>query len=118
MHARRFLSLTIVLLALATVAAGCGSSSKGSSTQSAQSAQRRGGLRFARDPKVVACLKKQGVTLPARQQGRPRPNGSGAGAGAARFQKLRAALTKCGVTLPQPGQVPPGGGPPPTTSAS
>src|SRR5438093_755158 len=104
-----------ILLALAGLVAGCGSSSNGSSTSSTQ--QR--GRGFASDPKVVACLKKQGVTLPTRRGRPPGANGQRpGGAGSAQFQKLRAALQKCGVTPPQPGQGGPGGGAPPTTSAS
>src|SRR5207253_656646 len=62
----------LAVAAIAAVVAGCGSSSNGSSSAAA-SAQRGPGA-FARDPKVAACLKKQGVTLPNRQ-GRPPANG-------------------------------------------
>ena len=73
---------------------------------------------FLQDPKVVACLKQQGVTIPsgaARGNGGP-PNGQNGqpptrhrtadrrparavrtAPGSAQFQKLRAALQKCGV---------------------
>jgi hypothetical protein len=82
------------------------------------------------DPKVQACLKKQGVTVPDFRRGsgpppsggngqppsgqppsggngqppsgqRPRNGGFG---NSAQAQKLRAALQKCGVTLPNRGQ--------------
>ena len=88
------------------------------------------------DPKVQACLKKQGVDLsgfrpPNRQgsngqppsggNGQPRsgqgpPNGGFRNSG--RGQKLRAALQKCGVDFrgrPPNGQAPQGQG---TTSTS
>jgi hypothetical protein len=85
---------------------------------------------------------KEGVTVPSRprgadgappgglngqppsgQDGQP-PSGQGAPdrrAGAARFQKLRAALQKCGVTFPERppnGQPPQGGQGTASTSAS
>jgi hypothetical protein len=91
---------------------------------------------------VVACLKKEGVTIPSRprgadggppggQDGQP-PSGqdgqppSGQGApngqpGSAPFQKLRAALQKCGVNFqgrPPNGQPPQGGQGTTSTSAS
>jgi hypothetical protein len=105
-------SCAVAILA-AVAAAGCGSSN-GAGTTGAQSSAR--GL--ARDPKVTACLKKQGVSLPQRPGGRSpsaggttttftrpaRPRGN-----PERFRKLRAALAKCGVTPPQ-GR--PGGGAP------
>ena len=112
MGAVRLVIKSLAVAAIAAVVAGCGSGSSGSSS-AAPSAQRGPGA-FARDPKVAACLKKQGVTLPNRQS---RPPGSGQrpnAAGSARFQKLRAALQKCGVTPPRAGQ----GGPPPATAAS
>jgi hypothetical protein len=91
---------------------------------------------------VLACLKKEGVTIPSRprgadggppggqdgqppseQDGQPpsgqsAPNGQ---PGSARFQKLRAALQKCGVNFqgrPPNGQPPQGGQGTTSTSAS
>jgi hypothetical protein len=117
-------------------------------TQQGQSGGRRGF--FGLDAKTRACLQKQGVTLPTGrrpQNGQP-PNGqappdgqappsgqSGSGQSgsgqrpnrprfnrnSAQFQKLRAALQKCGVNFPNGGGG--NGGAPPnqgtnTTSAS
>jgi hypothetical protein len=78
---------------------------------------------------VRACLQKQGVTLPNRQPGQAGGPGGGqppagatggqgqGGQQSARFQKLRAALQKCGVKMPQGGG--PGGGQAPSgTGAS
>jgi hypothetical protein len=115
--------------------AACGSDSNSSSTASAAGANQPGNARrgFLQDPKVVACLKKQGVTIPSGRRGTGPPNGqpptgtnrrppSGQGApngpGSAQFQKLRAALQKCGVDFrggPPNGQPPQGQG---TTSTS
>jgi hypothetical protein len=116
--------------------AACGSDSNSSSTASAAGANQPGNARrgFLQDPKVVACLKKQGVTIPSGRRGnggppngqppagtnRRPPSGQGApnGPGSAQFQKLRAALQKCGVDFrggPPSGQPPQGQG---TTSTS
>jgi hypothetical protein len=95
-------SCRILLPALLIVGlAGCGGGSSASTTQ--QQPQRRGFV--FNNPKVAACLKKQGVQLPNRPRGqfrrppagqapqrRRRPPG-----GSAQFQKLRQALQKCGV---------------------
>jgi hypothetical protein len=96
---------TALLAALAVGVVGCGGASNASSTQP----QRQGRGFFSNDPKVVACLKKQGVQPPARppagqgqgqaRQGRPQGD-------PARFQRMRAALQKCGVTPPQGGPRP------------
>ena len=120
-------------LVIALGVSACGSDSNSSSTTNAAAGAngpgngRRG---FLQDPKVVACLKKQGVTLPSgRRRGnggppngppptgtnRRPPSGQGApnGAGSAQFQKLRAALQKCGVDFrgrPPNGQPPQGQG--------
>ena len=115
----------LVTLALA----GCGGSSSSTDTNAGASggagtAQTGGARRgFLQDPKVVACLKKEGVTVPSRPRG---ANGGQPGAqnrrpGSAQFQKLRAALQKCGVTFqgrPPNGQPPPGGQGTTSTSAS
>jgi hypothetical protein len=129
-------------LLLALGVAACGASS--STTSTATGAAPPGGARrgFLQDPKVVACLEKEGVTIPSRprgadggppggQDGQP-PSGqdgqppSGQGApngrpGSARFPKLRAALQKCGVNFqgrPPNGQPPQGGQGTTSTSAS
>ena len=129
-------------LLIALCLAACGSSSSGTtSNANAGSTQPGGGRRgFLQDPKVVACLKKEGVTVPSRprganggppggqsgqsgQSGQPPSSQNGqppSGQGrrnprpdSAQFQKLRAALQKCGVTFrgrPPNGQPPQGGG--------
>ena len=115
--------------------AACGSGSGGTSTGSSASAsQQQCGQRSGafNDPKVQACLKKQGVTVPDFRRGENGPPGEGngqppsgsggqppsrgngqppSGSGGqgrnrdpAQFQKLRQALQKCGVTLPDRGQ--------------
>lgn len=146
-----------LLLALGLAACG-GSSPSTDSNAGAGAAQPGGGQRGSlQDPKVVACLKKAGVTVPGRprggsggppggqngqppggqsaqppggqnaqppsgQNGQP-PSGQGAPNGrppTAGFQKLRAALQKCGVAFggrPPNGQ-PPQGGQGTTTSAT
>jgi hypothetical protein len=124
-------------LFLVVCLAACGSDSNSSSTASTgagagQPGNTRRGL--LQDPKVVACLKKQGVTVPSGRRGnggppdgqpptgtnRRPPSGQGSpnGPGSAQFQKLRAALQKCGVDFrgaPPNGQPPQGEG---TTSTS
>jgi hypothetical protein len=126
------LGVVVIVLFLAA----CGSDSNSSSTASAAGANQPGNARrgFLQDPKVVACLKKQGVTIPSGRRGnggppngqpptgtnRRPPSGQGApnGPGSAQFQKLRAALQKCGVDFrggPPSGQPPQGQG---TTSTS
>jgi hypothetical protein len=130
----------VVLIALCLAA--CGSLSSG--TTSTASATRPGAGRrgFLQDPKVVACLKKEGVTIPSGprggnggppggqngqppggQNGRP-PSGQGQPnrrPRSAQFQKLRAALQKCGVTFqgrPPNGQPPRGAEGTTSTSAT
>jgi hypothetical protein len=127
----------LVVLSLAA----CGSDSSSSAGTNAGTSNSPGNARggFLRDPKVVACLKKQGVTIPSRprsgdggapggQDGQP-PNGqppngqpaneqppSGQGGpnrDSAQMQKLRTALQKCGVDFggrPPNGQSPQGQG--------
>jgi hypothetical protein len=114
-----------LLLTLALVACGgSGSSTVTNAGASAGTAQPGGARRgFLQDPKVVACLKKAGVTVPSRPRG---GNGGPPGPqnrrpGSAQFQKLRAALQRCGVTFqgrPPSGQPPPGGQGTTSTSAS
>jgi hypothetical protein len=112
-----------MLFVLGAFVAGCGSSSNPTSTSSAQQ-RGAGGPGFASDPKVVACLKKQGVTVPNRGARPPGGGNGGAppanrpqnGANSARFQKLRAALQKCGVTPPNGSR--PGSGAAPSTATT
>jgi hypothetical protein len=114
----RLVGAVVVVLCVAA----CGSDSNSSSTaaNAGTAASRPGSGRrgFLEDPKVVACLKKQGVTIPSGRPrgkggppngqppaGQPRPNRPDS----AQFQKLRAALQKCGVTFrgrPPNGQPP------------
>jgi hypothetical protein len=100
---------TLGALSLVLALAACGSSSSGSTSTTQQAGARRG---LFSDPKVQACLKKEGVQVPdfRRGNGQPPsgsggqpPNGGGFGS-SAQAQKLRKALQKCGVTLPNRGQ--------------
>jgi hypothetical protein len=127
----RPVALALACAVLAVVVASCGggsgsgsgsSSTGAANTQAGQ--QRRGFGALASDPKVKACLQKQGVTLPARPNrppsgggtppagGAPPAGGRRPGQNPAQFQKLRQALKTCGVTLPAPGQGGPAGPPP------
>lgn len=135
-------ALGALLLALCLAACGGSSPSTNSNAGASSGAGQPGGGRrgFLQDPKVVACLKKEGVTVPSRprngappggQNGQP-PSGqdgqppSGQGAPnrrprSAQFGKLRAALQKCGVSFqgrPPDGQPPQGGQGTTSTSAS
>jgi hypothetical protein len=126
-------------LVIALCVGACGSDSNSHASSSVNAGANRSGNRrgFLQDPKVVACLKRQGVTIPTRQRGdggppngqngqpptgtnRRPPSGQGGpnGPGSAQFQKLREALQKCGVDFrgrPPNGQAPQGQG---TTSTS
>jgi hypothetical protein len=119
-----------VLVAAAVALGACGSSSGSPSASAQQSqqpqqqqAQQQGGPFASLSATARACVAKQGVTLPSGQRpgngngqppngqppnGQP-PAGAAGGANSDRFTKLRAALKKCGVNLPNR---PPGGGPP------
>jgi hypothetical protein len=126
-----FAGLALAASGVAACGSGSGSTSTGSS---ASASQQQGGQRSGafNDPKVQACLKKQGVTVPNfRRGGNGPPNGgngqppSGSSGqrrnrDPAQFQKLRQALQKCGVTLPDRGQnaPPPSGTTNSQTSAS
>jgi hypothetical protein len=111
--------------ALAVGLAACGDSSSGSGSTSTtgQQANARQGL-FA-DPKVQACLKKEGVEVPRFRRGNGQPPSGGGGQppsggngqpqsgqrppnggfrNSAQGEKIRKALQKCGVTLPNRGQ--------------
>ena len=121
---------TALVVCLGLTACGGSSSSSGSGSSTQPGAGRGPGFGFASSPKVAACLKKQGVTLPSG--GRRRQGGNGApptttngvpptttngrppasgfrGRNPGQFQKLQKALKACGVTFPQGG---PGGAPP------
>lgn len=119
-HLNTTRATAIAALAATAVALGaCGSSSNSSnsSPQPAQGQQRGPFASLSADAR--ACLAKQGITPPSG--GRPAngqrpPNGQAPSGGqrpanGARFQKLRAAMQKCGVKLPNraPGGAPPSG---------
>jgi hypothetical protein len=110
-------------LAVGLVACGDSGSGSGSTSTTGRQANARQGL-FS-DPKVQACLKKEGVEVPnfRRGNGQPPSGGNGqppsGGSGqppsgqrapnggfrnSAQGEKIREALQKCGVTLPDRGQ--------------
>jgi hypothetical protein len=106
---------TIGAVSLALALSACGSSSS-SSTTGQQADARRGPFS---DPKVQACLKKQGVQVPDFRRGNgngPPPTDTdgqppsgrrppdGGFRNSAQGEKIRNALQKCGVTLPNRGQ--------------
>jgi hypothetical protein len=121
-HHRRVL-LAIAPVALALALSACGSASSGKATHSAaassgsSSTTAAGGAStpghgsfLAQHSKLVACLKKHGVTLPsfhrpAAAGGAPAGGGFFFGAGAAGSHhfapdpKLRAALSACGASF-------------------
>jgi hypothetical protein len=105
----RLLATVGAASALAVGLAACGDSGSGSGSTSTtgQQANARQGL-FS-DPKVQACLKKEGVEVPnfRRGSGQP-PSGqrppNGGFRNSAQGEKIRKALQKCGVTLPNRGQ--------------
>jgi hypothetical protein len=131
--ARRIASACTLIVSLGLTACGGDSSSSSTAAQAQQQGHPGRNARgaFLQDPKVQACLKKQGVTIPTfrrPQNGQQPPNGQPPNgqppSGQRRdrnngdFEKLRAALQKCGVTFPNRGN---GGGAPPnqgTTSTS
>jgi hypothetical protein len=94
-------------LAVGLTACGDSSSGSGSTSTTGQQSNARQGL-FS-DPKVQACLKKEGVDVPdvRRGNGQP-PSGqrppNGGFRNSAQAEKVRKALQKCGVTLPDRGQ--------------
>ena len=111
------------ILAVGLTACGDSSSGSGSTSTTGQQANARQGV-FS-DPKVQACLKKQGVQVPNFRRGNGQPPSGGNGQppsggngqppsgqappnggfrNSTQGQKLRAALQKCGVTLPNRGQ--------------
>jgi len=96
-------------LVVPLVLAACGSSSSSSSSKSTTSATGTGSF-AARRAQIQACLKKQGITPPARPQGGPPGGGAGAGTGLGGLfgggppggrgnPKMRAALRKCGINF-------------------
>jgi hypothetical protein len=129
--ASRLIAPVIALVIALGLAACGGGSGSGSATNASANQQPNGRQGFLSDPTVQACLKKQGVTVPAgrRPNGGGPPNGQAPGGGngqppnggngqppnggngrppigrrnSAQFQKLRQALQKCGVTLPNRG---------------
>ena len=131
-----------LLIALSLAACGSSDSSTTANAGAGASPQGAGRRGFLQDPKVVACLKKEGVTVPSRPRGadggppggqngqpptgtnRRPPSGQGGTRrrpDSAQFEKLRAALQKCGVTFqgrPPSGQPPQGGQGTTSTSAS
>jgi hypothetical protein len=117
-----------LLVAVCLAACGSHATSKATTNAAAGGGQPgAAGRGFLQDPKVVACLKKQGVTIPSRPRrgdGGPPPSGQSRPnrrPDSAQMQKLRAALQKCGVDFrggPPNGQPPPQGEGTPTTSAS
>lgn len=121
----RLLATVGAVTALAVGLAACGDSGSGSGSTSTtgQQANARQGL-FS-DPKVQACLKKEGVEVPNVRRGNGQPpsgaNGqppsgdsgqppsgqrppNGGFRNSAQGEKIRKALQKCGVTLPNRGQ--------------
>jgi hypothetical protein len=119
--------LALMPLALALALAACGSASpkanktaakSPSTTPSGAAAGRAGFLR--NDPKLAACLKSHGVTLPTFHRpanGGAPPAGGGffgggggaPGGGFARNPKLRSALQACGAHFPAGGRFRAGG---------
>jgi hypothetical protein len=110
----------VFVLAVGLTACGDSGSGSGSTSTTGQQANARQGV-FS-DPKVQACLKKEGVEVPnfRRGNGQP-PSGqpptgtdgqppsgqrppNGGFRNSAQGEKLRKALQKCGVTLPNRGQ--------------
>jgi hypothetical protein len=126
----RFLAAVGAVSVLAVGLTACGGSSSGSGSTSTNSQQANARQGAFSDPKVQACLKKQGVEVPnfRRGNGQPPSGGNGqpptgtdgqppsgqsgngqrppnGGSGnSAQAEKLRKALQKCGVTLPDRGQ--------------
>jgi hypothetical protein len=123
----RFVAAVGAVSVLAVGLTACGDSGSGSgstSTTGRQANARRGAFS---DPKVQACLKKQGVQVPDFRRGNgngPPPTGTdgqppsgtdgqppsgqrppnGGFGNSAQGEKIRKALQKCGVTLPNRGQ--------------
>jgi hypothetical protein len=124
MPATRLVATVGVAVVIAFSLAACGSDKSAGSASTSTQQQANGQRGFLADPKVQACLKKQGVTLPSRRRGNgPPPNGGNgqpptgtngqpptgtngqppARRNFAQAGKLRKALEKCGVQLPNGG---------------
>jgi hypothetical protein len=118
-------ALSALVIVLCVAACGSDSNPSSGANTGAGATQPGNGRRgILQDPKVVACLKPQGVAIPGRPRpGNGQPPASGRGRpnrrlDSAQFQKLREALQKCGVDFrggPPNGQPPDGQG---TTSTS
>jgi hypothetical protein len=118
----RFLAAVGAVSVLAVGLTACGGSSSGSGSTSTNSQQANARQGAFSDPKVQACLKKQGVEVPNFRRGNGQPPSGGNGQppsgqsgngqrppngglrNSAQAEKLRKALQKCGVTLPDRGQ--------------
>ena len=128
----RFVAAVGAVCVLAVGLTACGDSSSGSGSTSTNGQQANAGRGAFSDPKVQACLKKQGVQVPDFRRGDgngppqngqpptgtegqppsgtdgPPPSGqqppSSGFRNSAQAEKLRRALQKCGVTLPNRGQ--------------
>lgn len=95
----------VVMVALATLVAGCGSTSSTSSSTSTSASAASSTTRA----KLVACLKQHGITLPARRpgagtgttpSGSPPAGGGFFGRTGANASKFRAAFKACGANFP------------------
>lgn len=104
----------IAIVAVAGLTA-CGGGGGSSTSPAAAGGPGQGRRALQISPQVIACLKKQGVTVPfgRQRQGGP-PPGSGTRTApppdqrprrnfnSAQAKKLRAAAQKCGLNLPRP----------------
>lgn len=115
---RRCVAIALASL-VAVTASACGGDDAETGGGAESSGQSRQG--FAQDPEVAECLEKQGVELAGRPEGAPPqgeppqgtppadgeppsggpPGGGGFGGDSEQAQKLRDALEKCGVDMPQ-----------------
>lgn len=101
---RAAMALLGAMLAAMLVLSACGGGSKSSSSSTAASASTSPAKDFAaRASALRACLQRNGVTLPQRKAGQPRPGGPFGADGAlpkgVTREKLRAAMSKCGGDL-------------------
>jgi hypothetical protein len=114
----RFVAAVGAVSVLTVGLTACGDSSSGSGSTSTTGRQANVRGAFS-DPKVQACLKKEGVEVPDLRRGDangPPPTGTdgqppsgqrppdGGFRDSAQGEKIRKALQKCGVTLPNRGQ--------------
>jgi hypothetical protein len=121
----RLLATVGAVSALTVGLAACGDSSSGSGSTFTTGQQANAGQGVFSDPKVQACLKKEGVEVPDFRRGNGQPPSGGNGQppsggngqppsgqqppnggfrNSAQGEKIRKALQKCGVTLPNRGQ--------------